>query len=86
MALIPPVPAAVVAAPLQEAVTPSVAPPVLALPTRVTADPRLIAELKKPLPFENLPAFKALLEGTAALLDAIRDADGCTALHWAARG
>ena len=53
---------------------------------RGAVDPRLIAELKKPLPFEKLPDFKTLLDGTPAPLDAIRDADGRTALHWAARG
>ena len=65
---------------------PTIAPAAPVDPARTAVDPQLIAELKKPLPFEKLPAFKTLLDATAGPVDAIRDANGCTALHWAARG
>lgn len=82
----PLVPGASLAAPGRKAAATPAAPAVPVPPARNVGDPALIAELKKPLPFERLPAFKTLLDATANPLDATRDASACTALHWAARG
>ncbi len=68
-------------APTPPPLVPGVLPPA---PAR--ADPPLIAEIKRPLPFEALPHFKNILDATAGPIDAIRDSAGRTALHWAARG
>ncbi len=81
-----PVPKLRLVAAAPEVPTPSATPVIAVSPARTATDPQLIAALRKSLPFEKLPEFKTLLDGTGGSLDAIRDTAGRTALHWAARG